>query len=266
MKKLLALIVLVLGASVAFSQTADLLQKRNSDFDKLTFQVELEKKSYFPFEPMRAAFQVINQTSEPLAASSPLFLLHSSLEVVNPKGDTIKISRLSNTSGGGPELPGANQTLQPSQRYSTVGFISIPPDVFAEPGNYKIQFELSEADTLLKSNVSEVTIKTPQGINKEAFDFLNQHGKDIWFGGDIYETEEGEALIEAFVEKYGASIYAEPAISALANIYRSQGKLEKAKANFKKLESSKNKDFAEYSKRSLIEIERKIEENKSNNN
>lgn len=255
-KRLTVLFILLMVSSIAFTQTSDSDIKRNSGFKKLSFEFELNKNNYLPFEPLFVKFRLSNQTKTPLAADRPQFLHDSVLKVMNFRGESKEITNLTLTSSGGPLLPGPIPILQPLQSYEEEEKVPvISSDVFAEPGKYQIQFLICG----IESNVIEITVNKPLGIDKEAFDFLNKHGKDVWFG-NIFLEKDGLALMEIFVNRYAQSGYGELAIYQLGLRYFYTDQLDPAQREFEKIKTSSNKLIAETAKKSLADIEKRLKE------
>lgn len=252
MKKILAIIALLIVSSIVIAQTTDSKLNKTDDFEKLAFDVQFNKKSYLPIEPMFVKFRVSNLTSEIIRAEPPQFLLHSFVKVVKPTGKIVKLGNLSLTSGGGVNLPGGMNCLRPQQSYEEVGVPAFDPNVFADVGNYQIQFYLNGVE----SNVIELEILYPIGINKSAFEFLNVHGKDIWFG-KILQEKEGDQLLKTFVEQYSTSDYGDYAIASLGKYYLFFEKdLDKARAELEKIKANENPMIANEAKKLIADIER----------
>jgi hypothetical protein len=212
----------------------------------------LDQPTYLPYEPLFVKFILSNRTNEPIAARKPQFLHNAKLLVTNLQGKTTEVSGLTLTTGGGPLLPGEAQSslLRPSQRYEEIDIPYISPDVMSEPGKYTIQFLLSD----LRSNIIDVVIEEPKGIDKQAFEFLNTHGKDVWFG-NIFEQRDGLRSMEEFVILYGQSKYGDEAIYQLGKRYMITGQKEKAQRELEKIKNSKNLFIAENVKEMLAKIE-----------
>lgn len=255
MRKIIILLILLVTNSVAYAQTSDLTAKRNAGFDKLTFEVELNKNSFLPFEPLLVKFKVFNQTKLPLAADNPQFLRDSVLKVTNSNGRIIEVNSLITSQGRALPLPGQIPILQPLQSYEEIKIPAIDSNVFSEPGKYKLQFILYGGTKPLESNVIEVAIEIPLGIDKDAFDYLNKNGKNVWFAPSFRENCFN--LLRNFVDMYGESTYGKYAIKSLASYYFYKGELDKAQTEFEKIKDSQNKVIAEEAKRSLAEIENK---------
>ncbi len=100
MKKLISLFVLVMANLAVFAQTSVVQETGRDDFEKMTFEVELDKNSYVMFEPIFVKFKFSNQTGVPQTTYSPSFLQESKLRV-NFNGKTSVFEHLSSINGPG---------------------------------------------------------------------------------------------------------------------------------------------------------------------
>ncbi len=240
--------------SAVFAQTLIMPETSKDDFEKMTFEVEVNKDSYVMSEPIFVRFKFSNKTGLPQTTYSPSFLQESKLKV-NFNGRTSVFDHLSSINGPGIRFAG---TI-PAGGFSTGDEMLSSPLVgtfFPEPGSYKFQFVLHSpgGDKTIESNVLEVTIEKPTGINKEAFDFIKKHQEFFGLSSWTYDGKNSEALLERLVNDYGQSVYGEIAISSLGFLYLAKGEIEKAKVEFDKIKSSENPIIAKEANRSLADI------------
>lgn len=255
-----SLLILIIG-SLTFAQKPELTATRNAGFHKLTFTVELNKKSYLPLEPIYAKFKVTNHTNDSLAAERPQFFHDSRLRVVNQRGEEVEVSRLSASSGGTIPLPGRRFVLSPLGFYEDESVLAIDPHILWEPGVYRLQFTLYGGEKPIKSNVIEVTVDPPRGVDAEAFAFLASNGEDAWFG-QAFMDDTKAPILKRFVELYSGSAYGEYAIFALANFYGNRNELDKAITELEKLASSKNALLVKQTEKVLADLRRKASSEK----
>ena len=135
-------------------------------------------------------------------------------------------------------------------------------EFFPQPGIYTIRLLLNGSEgKLLRSNLVELTIIEPTGIDKEAFNFIqqnkiyNRHPILFVWNNDV-KCKNGKTLLEEFVSKYSASIYGEIAIYQLGNYYFRNHEPEKAEVELKKLKFSKNPRIAKDAKATLLDVEK----------
>lgn len=250
MKKIIVICVQLFVCSLALAQTPSSDKCVKSDIEKLRFEVELNKARYLSFEPLVVKFKISNRSTVAISTESPQFLLHSSVKVVKANGETVDLRSLSLDTGGGVHLPGPQQSLGPFQSYEDECIPAMDPEIFAESGRYRLQFFLNG----LESNIVDMEVMNPEGIDQDAFEFLKEHGRDIWFGR-ILQEKNGSELLETFVEKYSGSGYGDYAIASLGKYYLFfEKELGKAEAQLKKTRSSENGVIARDSNKSLADI------------
>ncbi len=240
-------------------------QEVDSVLREPSFDVRLNKKTYLLYEPMFAQFAAKLRAQD----NKPLFLNETSVKV-KFAGETKDFGKLGLITGSPQRLP---KILLPNLDglssennlicYEKEENIERVREFFPRAGNYQIQFFLHGSAKGLASNVIDITIETPTGINKEAFNFLNQYESDTPFDW-VWTQKKGVASLEEFVNKYSQSVYGDLAIQYLGNIYLAKGEFDKAWLEFEKLKNSEHKTLAEDAKRSLVVIEkRKAEREKS---
>jgi hypothetical protein len=257
MRKLIGLFILTTVSLVVLAHTSHVQEKSKDNFEKMSFEVELNKNSYLPLEPIYAKFKFSNQTGAPLAIERPQFLVDSKLRV-SFKDKLSEFNRLTLSTGRPQPMPGEIPVFQHGDVYERGYILNTGLEgFFPEPGSYQIQFVLYSPDGGTKSIVSnliEITIENPRGIDKEAFEFLNKYKNEtLFFGG---EKGNGQFLLETFVNKYSESVYGEYAIYQLGLAYRYKNEIDKAQVEFEKIKSSKNKYIADIANESLEDVAR----------
>ncbi len=256
MKKIFLLFTAIIIV-LAFTQTSFLQEGNNNGFERMTFEVSLDKNSYVLLEPVFVKFKFSNQTGIPQIADSPVFIEESKLKV-SFKGKTTIFNELSSGVGKPFRFPSAFQPngFSSSEEIIASAFTGF---FFSEPGNYQIQFVLRSSDgsKFIESNVIELQIMHPQGINKGAFDFMKRNKNFFGMSSWNPKGKEEETLLEWFVNNYGQSAYGEVAISNLASLYLSKGDIDKAHREFEKVKDSNHKSIADDAKNSLAKIAKK---------
>jgi hypothetical protein len=257
----------------SFAQFFSAQETVKDDFDR-TLHVELDKSSYVMLEPMLAKFNL----TLPSADRSPRILKSISVKITyNGRTRQFQGLTLITTQGEPQPLPAGNHdgllnngeldslrkgnsNVQPtnveikSHDFDEEEIIDRVGEFFPNPGKYQIQFLLHyPTGKVIPSNVIEITVEEPSGIDKEAFDFLNKYENAISFFW-VWKEKNGEALLAEFVNKYGGSLYGESAISYLGNVYLAKVDLDKAKAEFEKIKASENSTIARNATNSLTDI------------
>ena len=256
MKKIITLFVVIFCLGI-FLQSSNAQEKGRDGFEKMTFEVKFDKKNYFPVEPVFAKFKFSNQTQKLIETYAPNFVSESKVKF-KIDGKMREISWFNSIIGGGIRFP---NTFKPNEFYEREELLG--PTFgwnFTEPGNFQLQFILRSSDgsKTIESNVIDITIENPTGINKEAFDFMKKHKDFFGLSSWAYAGEERENLLETFVNNYSQSVYGELAISSLGTVYLvSKGQLERSRIEFEKIKDSSNNVIAEDAKRSLLEIEKR---------
>lgn len=231
------------------------------DFGKLSFDVNLNKNDYFPLEPLFAQVKVTNNTDKSLnILSTPDF---KRLYLIVKFGGKRKVfNTLFLTSGS---RPGFGIVIDKGQSIDAdIVLETYLAEIFPEYGQYQIQFVLSNGKTEklrkeIRSDIKEIIIKEPFGINKEAIEFLRQNQEQSLFwwkeSGEQESIEKnGRPLIEEFVNKYSETVFGELAVYQLGIHYLNGGYIEPAKLEFEKIKNSTNKYVADKAKSSLAEI------------
>ena len=260
MKKLICLLAVTIISLFAIAQPSE-AQEKSKDSLKRILQVKFEKSKYILLEPILAKFKLTIPSTDSIPGISKGILVKINFEgrIHEFRGLTSLI-----TQGVPQPLPIRNPikkdtNIEPKYYdYSEEKIIDRVGEFFPEPGNYKIQFFLihPNSQTIVPSNVIEVTIEKPTNINNEAFNYLNKYENAMSFYW-VWEEKNGLVLLEEFVSKYGQSVYGEYAIDYLGKVYLAKGELDKAQVEFEKILSSNNKYIAENAKKSLADINTK---------
>lgn len=249
MKKIIGLFVLTMAGILLFAQNFYAQEKAGSVED---LDVQFEKPSYFLLEPIFATFKYKLSSTENMPELS-----RETLVRVYFNGKTTEFSGLTfNITKGEPQpLPAGNFVLKnsasaPQNRdYEKEQIIERSAEFFPHAGDYKIQFVLRG----IASKLIDIKIENPIGLNKDAFNFLNQHEGNVSFDW-VWKEKNGIALLETFVDKYGDSVYGETAIQILGIYYFFCDEHDKAQAAFEKIKNSPHKPVFENAKQFLSDI------------
>jgi hypothetical protein len=257
MKKIIPFIVLlvVISVAVSVSQTSTDRPDSKNDSGSLTFEAKLYKKEYLPFEPISVEFKASNNTGSEISAPPPDILHQAELFVIDPAGREQRITSLSLSTGGHLfNLPGPRPVIQPSEVFQAETILPLDPGIFEKTGNYRLQFVLNG----VRSEAINIAVKGPSGIDKNAYEFLKQHGKDPNFV-EVLMDKKGAGVVEKFVREFSESVYGDYAINALGRYLLYNGEAEKAKAEFEKISNSEIKLLRDWSKNDLTEVEKKLQ-------
>ncbi|KXK04816.1 MAG: hypothetical protein UZ17_ACD001000819 [Acidobacteria bacterium OLB17] len=246
--------VALLGIVPAIAQSSVLGETSANSLGGLTFSVKSNKATYLPYEPLFVTFELTNNTQAQTSYSGarPLFLIHSSVQVTAPDGAVSCVRFLSLSSGGGPNLPGQKFEIKQGERFAETLVPAIDSRYLEKPGKYTLRFSYSGLD----SNSIEITVAEPMGLDEEAFRFLANHGKDIWFGRMLQE-KDGPAALKTFVQRFESSSYGDFAVLSLGKYFLNvEMNLSNAQTEFAKLRSSQNTFIADTAKKHLAAIAR----------
>jgi hypothetical protein len=220
-----------------------------------TFEVEASKQTFLPFEPIPITFRLVNRTSERVEIRPPRFLQESRLRILDPRLKTEEVTSLSLSTGGGPDRPGSTMVLNPGEKYEHDLIPMLNPNYLSIPGVYQLRFTMGD----FESNSIDIVIDEPRGTDREAFVYLEKHGKDVRFGDGLFD-QSGARALKDFVDRFPESPYAQFAVQSLARYYMHKGDLERAQAEFQKIKNSPIKALRDQTRLDLVEIDKKTHE------
>lgn len=211
-------------------------QKSNEPKIQRTFEISFSKRSYVLFEPITIHFKAIL----PRTDLPPRFRDDSVIKIML-EGSPDQLSELSPFTAS-PPISGfvpKPAFLGPTTTYEFDFNIYRLEDRFPAAGNYRVQILLRKRDGQLKSNIVEIKVNEPSGLDKEAFEYLNQFEKPTKFDWAL-QKENGLKLLEDFVKRYGNTVYADEAKYQLAYRYFALREYLKSKLLFESLATSSN--------------------------
>lgn len=142
---------------------------------------------------------------------------------------------------------------EPLRSYTEHLTIYTASTIFPTAGRYQIQFRLEDSHL---SNTLSIDIEEPAGIYAEAFNEVGGR-KDFYSFDWVNREKTGLANLRRFVAAYGNTPYGGYAIEFLANIYRAEGEIEKAKVEFEKLVSNEDPSVAKRANAALCELSKR---------
>jgi len=252
------LFLLTVFIPVVLGQNSSASKLKVSDFEKMSFEFEVDKTSYVLFEPIFVTFKFTNKTDIGLTIYNPSFLSDSRVKVVYA-GVAQNFDQLPRFGTPSVRIPAKVAPKWFSSKEEMFGSQYVI-NFFPQAGEYKLQFILKDwdGDNYLESNVVTLTIKEPVGPDRKAFDFISNNyyffGQSSW----ILDGEKGQNLLEHFLKKHSDSVYAESVISSLGYVYFSRKEFDKAKIEFEKLRNSKHAVVSLDAIRMLVDTEQRI--------
>ncbi len=212
-----------------FQQRKQITVKAQSETPKLTLEVSTLQNSYLQLEPIHFKFKLSNRTNVPIkwGASLSLREMHFSVRGENENIRRWEIRKYylhGSLNGLIDMLPGDEVEAEDLLDGKLAEMM------FSRPGRYEVQVEYiydiyvpQREQIKFTANPIIIDIREPQGINRQAYDYLK----------GPYETARRKSdstplqgLRQNFVDNFSNSVYAKYMIFELGSIYRG---LENAK-------------------------------------
>lgn len=229
--------------------------------------VELNKNSYFLYEPIFAHFKI----ALPIGEKASQLIPYGTSVKITFRGETKDFGILSRGEApqflpevGSQDFGDLKVENQQTIREADVNLERID-ELFPTPGSYQIQFIWHGSSGEIESNLINISIGEPtEGIEKRAFEMLKEY-KDPTSFNWILTDKNGLEKLQKFVAEFGDSVYGERAIRCLANVYLAKDELDKAEVEFERIRLSKNKPISNGVDQALKQIElRRMQLRKSN--
>lgn len=267
MKNYLGKVTLVLlfgGLFTAFAIHAQDVPKNGEGFSintKMSLKIALEKTEFVQLEPIDFRYSFINETSLPQTTIRPAILNDSTLTVdhdgVSKQYGELSIFRIL--------LARQPVTFESGKGVEEEVTLETNLDkFFPRPGRYTIRLAITAPEgKLIESNSVEINVVEPTGIDKRAFEFIQQnkaHQKYpvLFQWKNEEQVEYSKVLLEEFVDKFSSSIYGDYAIYRLGNYYKATGQLDKARTEFEKLTCSKNARIVREARTTFPDVRKRI--------
>ena len=271
MRKHLLLIMLIALSSIATGSLSSAVRaidnsSQKSDFSDLTLEIATAKEEFNQLEPIPLALTLSNKTDETITASTALnFDYHFlTLFVRLPGGERQMIERLSMLQ----KFVGVGSgKIKPSQTTQLKQLVDIELDkIFPYPGEYQLQAELMDGDSkkVIKSNHLRIRIMEPQGLDRQAFDFIKKNGNPSYFlnGYERVVDKKPLSILEEFVSRFGETAYGDYATFQLGEVYFYGKDYEKAIKHLEKLANKPDFVFSERVKEYLSRGKEKVKHQK----
>lgn len=246
------IVAAILSVFVGGNQISVAVQQKDSrdtlTFSNLTLEIGTAKDEYLPLEPIPIVLDLINQTKKRVAWRHAFSQNDTELFVVSFDGSVKKIDiqkpllELIEASPH-PKVfePGGSEHFKP---LVTVWL----NDILSQPGNYQIQAVIHGANWSeeIKSNLLPVRIAEPEGLNKQALDYLMSEPSlfDLFAGYDLSENPKALSTLEGLAKNYSESVYGDYASFRLGELYFYKKKHRKAQEYFDKVDKNANFIFA----------------------
>ena len=216
------------------------------NFSNLTFEIATtNKKEFVKLEPIPITLTLSNKTTQTILGHRALGFSANLVRVfVVQEGREQEVPQLSPFAK---EMFIKPVEMKPGESYHAKELFTLNLDsLFPKPGEYQIQAILLFPNSKLtvKSNTVAIHIREPEGIDRQAFDFIqaNSRSSDFLSGRYLSGHQKAQSLLERFVMNYGESVYGDYATFLLGELYFVQEEYEKASELFLKV--ANKPDFA----------------------
>jgi len=206
------LVVSSLLAFVLFGVAAIVTAQSEHQASPVTYEVSTDQQTLLPLEPVFLTFSLTNRTASAVPARFDISLERTAIAVRGPGGGVVESDRLSMASAG--MWDGLrNSVLEPGGGRTTRERLMINLDsFFPTAGTYRVTFKVLDrlSQAPLSSNLVLIRIVEPEGIDREAYDYLRQ-----WpHAGSWFQTAT-QSELEDFLTRFPDSGYSDLARVAL---------------------------------------------------
>lgn len=230
-----------------------------SEIPKLTLEFSAEQNTYVQLEPILIRFKLSNQTNAPIKYHG-LLGLGSQLNflVRQENGEVVRLDSFYN---GNRSL--SFYTMQPNNSYERKELLEekILEAVFPHPGRYEVRVEFTYSKDIggkqqekIISNPVTFEIHAPQGINKQAYDYIKQ---TLEPKQNKVSIEELVQLRQHFMDNFGNSVYGKYIAIKLAGNYQMLGDDGKAERELCKI-ANVNFIYSDQVKQTLQKLAAKL--------
>jgi len=230
-------------------------------FTELTLELSSAKKRFVRLEPIPVTFSLSNQTEKEIHGHASLSLNSKYLDLYIQYNDG-EMQQI--------EVPAktlryfgvTSRNIKQGERFRQRQLLSLGLDkLFPETGVYRLQvvFRDDNLKEMVKSNIIEINIVEPKGVDLEAFNYLSQIDAPDFFEGVTNTTPE--KVIE-FVDRFGDSSYAPYAIYQLGQFHFLRGDYPEAARLLGKLAGQSDFVFSDQVSDYLNKSKDKLKANK----
>lgn len=214
-------------------------------FSELTLEISSKKNRFVRLEPIPVTFTLSNQTEREIPGHTSLSLgsKYLDLYIQHDGGEMQKIEYPAKE----PRYFGVTpRNIKQGERFNRRHLISLQLDqLFPAAGVYRLQvvFQDDKLKEMIKSNIIDIKIVEPTGVDLEAFNYLStQVDASDFFEGVIRPSPE---KVSEFVDRFGDSSYAPYAIYQLGQFHFIRGDYPEATRMLGKLAGQPDFVFSE---------------------
>lgn len=220
-KILIAVGFIAASLTIVWSQQSQpLIDETQTQTSALIFEVSTDQNHYLLREPISLNLRLSNQTDAPLKVGTSINLSDTNFIVLNEAGETVRWEMRNHYLSS--SIYGLIQLHKGQKRESDVLLDGkMAEKIFPRPGRYEVlleyvYYENVQEPTKVISNRIIITIREPQGINKQAYNFLTEVYEPARQKSDIIPLKH---LRQNFVNQFPNSVYAKYLIVELAKLY-----------------------------------------------
>ena len=258
---------LALFAGLSVSQSA---QQQNGSVRALTFSnLTLEiattnKKEFVKLEPMPITLTLSNKTTQTILGHGTLGFSANLVKLFVARGDG-KGQEIQQLSPFPEEVFIKPIEMKPGDGFHTKELLSLNLDnIFPQPGEYQIYAVLFDPNSKreVKSNKLTVQILQPEGIDRQAFEFIqtNSRSANLLSGRYLSGNQRAQNALEMFVQIFDKSVYGDYASFLLGELYFTQEEYNRAAEQFNKVANKADFVLADRAQKYLVEAREKQKE------
>ncbi|MGI9108237.1 MAG: tetratricopeptide repeat protein [Pyrinomonadaceae bacterium] len=214
--------IMLAGASLSVIIAQQNATPEMGSFTELTLELSSTKNRFVRLEPIPVTFTLSNQTEKEIRGHASLSLssLYLDLYIQHNSGEMQKIDGLTKESR---YFGVTSSNIRQGERFRRRHLLSLNLDnLFPETGVYRLQvvFQDDSLKEMIKSNIIDINIVEPTGVDLEAFNYLSQVDTSDFFEG--VTNSSPEKAVE-FVARFGDSSYGPYAIYQLGQFHFLKG-------------------------------------------
>lgn len=260
MKNRMFVIIVILAISIILLQFPKVETQtiQQEEFSNLKLNISTDKQEYFLLEPIPITFEVSNPTSSIIMGHTS-FNLRSNRTALLIRKDNGEEERFIGFSPRPKQIGIIPRPIKPGETHHVEELLDYRlSEMFPTPGEYQIQAIFYNEDKQKAfSNTITIEILAPEGLNKNAYDFINQSSIAGMFFTGSSRLKEQEKVWKRFLLNYSETVYTDYVTFILGEQLFSGGKFEEAEILLQKLTSKTKFVFSEKVKDYLLKIDQK---------
>lgn len=260
MKFFACMFMIVLIGTIAWQSPKSIAQREESQFSNLKLEISATKEKYLQLEPIPISFTVSNPTSDFIVGHTSFNLTanKTNLLVKNESGE----EKIFNGFSPLPKQVGIRpRPVKPGESHQVENILNYRlNEMFPSPGKYQVKAIFYNALSKEKafSNFINIEILAPEGLDKDAYDFINQSPNlSMFFTGGMVSLEKQERIWGKFLVNYDKTVYGDYVTYSLGEHFFYTGKHQEAVKQFEKLSNKDKFVLSEKASDYIRKIQRK---------